>query len=197
VARDARLDRPLDDATLVRRVAEGDADALRALYDRFGRVVYAFALRHTGDSGLAEECTQDAFVALWRSAGSFDPARGTVSTWLLVVARNKAIELLRARRRRPETAPDADIDSLLESDAPGPSDEAERADLSYRVAEALAELPAEQREVVTLAYFDGLTHVEIAEVIGIPLGTVKGRMRLALERLRALTHEVDVHAERA
>lgn len=186
-----------DDVALVRRVADGDADALRILYERFGRIVYAFALRHTRDAGLAEECTQDAFVALWRRASSFDPARAKLSTWLLAVTRNKAIELLRARGRRPEAVHDVDFEAILEDDAPGPSDEVEQTDLSQRVAEALAELPAEQREVVSLAYFDGLTHGEIAEVIGIPLGTVKGRMRLALERLRGLVETYDLDPERA
>ncbi|MDW8337887.1 MAG: sigma-70 family RNA polymerase sigma factor [Thermoleophilia bacterium] len=197
MAAEPRLDRPADDAALVRRVADGDADALRALYERLGRIVYAFALRHTRDASLAEECTQDAFVALWRNARSYDPARAKVSTWLLVVARNKAIELLRARERRPEEVEGVDVDAILTDEAPGPATMAERADLAQRVAEAMAELPAEQREVVTLAYFEGLTHTEIADVIGIPLGTVKGRMRLALARLRALVEEVDLHPERA
>ncbi|MFO7571813.1 MAG: sigma-70 family RNA polymerase sigma factor [Gaiellaceae bacterium] len=186
-----------EDAALVARVAGGDADALRILYERFGRIVYAFALRHTRDPGLAEECTQDAFVVLWRRADAFDPARAKLTTWLLVVTRNKAIELLRARSRRPVAVDDVDYESILEDTGPGPSEVAEESDLSQRVAEALAELPAEQREVVSLAYFDGLTHDEIARVIGIPLGTVKGRMRLALERLRGLVDTYDLHPERA
>lgn len=193
---DTRIGSDAGEAALVRRVAEGDAEALRVLYDRLGRIVYSFALKHTRDPGLAEECTQDAFVALWRRAGSFDPARAKLSTWLLVVTRNKAIELLRSRGRRAEAVHDAEIETVLEDDAPGPADALEHADLSQRVAEALAELPAEQREVVLLSYFDGLSHGEIAEVIGIPLGTVKGRMRLALDRLRGLIDAYDLHPER-
>jgi RNA polymerase sigma-70 factor (ECF subfamily) len=185
-----------DDSVLVRRVAAGDADALRILYDRFGRIVYAFALRLTRDPGLAEECTQDAFVALWRRASSFDPARAKLSTWLLAVTRNKAIELLRARGRRPEAPLDIDFEGTLEDAVDAPSDAIEQKDLAGRVAEALAELPHEQREVVSLAYFDGLSHSEIAEVIGAPLGTVKGRMRLALERLRGVVDTYDLYPER-
>jgi RNA polymerase sigma-70 factor (ECF subfamily) len=194
---DTRIGSDAEEAALVRRVADGDAEALRVLYERLGRIVYAFALTYTRDPGLAEECAQDAFVALWRRARSFDPARAKLATWLLVVTRNKAIELVRARGRRPEAVQDAAVAELMEDDGLGPSASLERADVSQRVAEALAELPAEQREVVLLAYFDGLTHAEIAEVIGIPLGTVKGRMRLALERLRGLVDTYDLHPERA
>lgn len=181
----------LDDVQLMQRVADGDADALRSLYERYGRIVYSFALRHTRDAGMAEECTQDAFLVLWRRASTFDPARAKLTTWLLTITRNRAIELVRQRSRRPDPVSEVS----LAGSAPDPSAVAVESDQSQRVAEALAELPPEQREVVSLAYFDGLSHTEIAELIGAPLGTVKGRMRLALSRLRALVDQYDLHPE--
>lgn len=181
-------DKAAVDAAAVRRVAAGDATALAELYERYGRVVHAFAYRITGDAGAAEECTQDVFVALWRRAADFDPARARLSTWLVAVARNRAIELVRRRARRPEPAAEVE----LPGSAPDPSDLLAVADEAQRVAEAVAELPEAQLEVLRLSYFDGLTHAEIAEVIGIPLGTVKGRMRLALERLRGLAEAYDL-----
>lgn len=180
--------RAVEDAALVRRVAGGDADALRILYERYGRIVYSFGFRITGDATLSEECVQDVFVALWRRAASFDPRRARLTTWLFVVARNRAIELVRQRSRRAE--PQADVEP--EGAAPDPSELVAGADEAQRVAEAMAELPEEQLEVLRLSFFDGLSHSEIAEAIGIPLGTVKGRMRLALERMRGVADAYDL-----
>lgn len=188
----ARVSTHAEDLALVRRVAAGDADALRLLYERFGRIVYAFAYRFVRDPGLAEECTQDVFLALWRRAAGFDPSRAKLSTWLLAVTRNRAIELGRQRSRRPAPAGDAADEAEHDEHAPDPSAVAIEVDRAERVALALSELPAEQREVVVLAYFDQLSHTEIAELIGIPLGTVKGRMRLALERLRGVAETHDL-----
>ena len=190
-------DDPVDDkaaldAAAVARVAEGDAVALRDLYDRYGRVVYSFAYRLTHDATLSEECVQDVFVALWRRAGDFDPTRAKLTTWLFVVARNRAIELGRQKARRPELRDDLEP----AGSSPDPADLIADADESQRVAEAMAELPEEQLAVLRLSYFDGLSHSEIAEVIGIPLGTVKGRMRLALERLRSLSDTSDLQTDR-
>jgi RNA polymerase sigma-70 factor, ECF subfamily len=179
----ARFDeRAESDAGLMRRVAEGDAEALRLLYERYGRLVYSFAYRFTNDSTLSEEATQDTFVSLWRKASGFDPTRARLSTWLFVVARNRAIELGRQKSRRPELRDEIEPDGS----APDPSSLVADADESQRIAEAMAELPPEQFEVLRLSFFDGLSHSEIADVIGIPLGTVKGRMRLALDRMRTL-----------
>jgi len=180
------------DAAAVARVAAGDAVALRELYDRYSRVVYSFAYRLTADPGLAEECVQDVFVALWRRAADFDPNRAKLTTWLFVVARNRAIELGRQRARRPEPR------DVLEpvGFAPDPADLVAVADEAQRVAEAVAELPEDQLEVLRLAYFDGLSHAEVAAVIGAPLGTVKGRVRLALRRLRSLSDTYDLQQER-
>jgi RNA polymerase sigma-70 factor, ECF subfamily len=191
------MDEPLTDekaaadAAAVARVANGDAVALRELYDRYGRVVYSFAYRLTSDSTLSEECVQDVFVALWRRAADFDPTRAKLTTWLFVVARNRAIELGRQKARRPELRDD--LEPIGSS--PDAADLVAVADQAQRVAEAVAELPEEQLEVIRLAYFDGLSHAEIAEVIGVPLGTVKGRVRLALQRLRSLSETSDLPQE--
>jgi RNA polymerase sigma factor (sigma-70 family) len=179
------------DAAAVARVAGGDAVALRELYDRYGRVVYSFAYRLTGDATLSEECVQDVFVALWRRAADFDPKRARLTTWLFTVARNRAIDLGRQKARRPELRDDLET---TES-APDTADLVAVADESQRLAEAMAELPEEQLAVLRLAYFDGLSHAEIAELIGIPLGTVKGRVRLALERLRGLSSHYDLQTD--
>lgn len=181
-------DRARVDAQLVTRVGEGDAEALRLLYDRYGRLVYAFAHRFTNDPTLSEEATQDTFVTLWRKAATFDPTRAKLSTWLFVVARNRAIELGRQKARRPELRDELEP----AGSAPDPSDLVGEADQSQRLAEAMAALPDEQLEVLRLSFFDGLSHSEIAELIGMPLGTVKGRMRLALERMRGLVDGYDL-----
>jgi RNA polymerase sigma factor (sigma-70 family) len=187
----AHDDKAAVDAAAVARIAGGDAVALQELYERYGKVIYSFAYRLTHDTTLSEECVQDVFVALWRRAADFDPTRAKLTTWLFVVARNRAIELGRQKTRRPELRDDLEP----VGSAPDPGDLIATADESQRVAEAMAELPEEQLEVLRLAYFDGLSHSEIAEVIGIPLGTVKGRTRLALERLRSLTETYDLRVE--
>jgi RNA polymerase sigma-70 factor (ECF subfamily) len=176
------------DAAAVARIAGGDAVALKELYDRYGRVVYSFAFRLTNDTTLSEECVQDVFVALWRRAADFDPTRAKLTTWLFVVARNRAIELGRQKARRPELRDELEP----AGSAPDPADLVATADEAQRVAEALAELPEDQLAVLRLSYFDGLSHAEIAELIGLPLGTVKGRMRLALQRLRNLSETHDL-----
>jgi len=184
-------EKPALDAAAMRRLAAGDADALRELYERYGRIIYSFAYRLTRDAGLAEECTQDVFVAVWRRAADYDPERARLTTWMFVVARNRAIELGRGKARRPE--PHADLEP--EGVSPDPGELIATADEAQRVAEAMAELPEAQLEVLRLSFFDGLSHSEIADVIGIPLGTVKGRMRLALDRLRSLAETHDLLLE--
>ena len=179
------------DAAAVRRVAAGDATALSELYARYGRIVYSFAHRLTRDDTLSEECVQDVFVALWRRAADFDPTRAKLTTWLFVVARNRAIELGRQKARRPELRDDLEP----VGSAPDPADLVGVADEAQRLAEAVAELPEDQLEVLRLAYFGGLSHSEIAASTGIPLGTVKGRMRLALGRLRGLVDTYNVQLE--
>jgi RNA polymerase sigma-70 factor (ECF subfamily) len=182
-----------DDAELVRAIGAGDRDALRELYDRFGSILFGTALRVLGDRQSAEECTQDVFVAVWKRASSYDPGRAAVSTWMLTIARNRAVDLVRRRAARPAD-PYADVETSESS--PDAADLVGAAETSHRVAEALAELPRLQREAVVLAYFHGLSHSEIAERLDVPLGTVKGRMRLALDRLRDLAPNYALDAER-
>lgn len=171
----------VDDADAMAAVAAGDQHALRHLYERYGPLAHAVAYRISGDRATAEECTQDAFVALWRRAERFDPARGQVSTWLFAIARNLALSAVRRQRttveldQRSETATTAGPDELVAS-----------ADAAAQLADAMANLPEPQLAVLQLAYFEGLSQSEIAQRLGLPLGTVKGRVRLALERLRML-----------
>lgn len=177
------------EATLVRRLTERDPDALRDAYDRHGAMIFGASLRHLGDHQLAEECTQDTFMALWRHAARIDLDRARLGTWLYVVARNRARSIDRGRQARPAT-PMADVP--VDAEVPDIAELVARADGSRAIADALAALPDEQRQVVTLAYFHGLTQDEIATRLKLPLGTVKGRARLALDRLRTLVDRDDV-----
>jgi RNA polymerase sigma-70 factor, ECF subfamily len=185
---------PIEDDGLVARVADGDTDALRQLYERHGGIVFGLAYRLVGDRQGAEECTQDVFVALWRGAASYDPARSRVSTWLYAITRNRSLDLIRRRAVRPVELMDSPPSRDQSPDASEIAAASERAE---RVSAALAELPEPQLEVLKLAYFEGLSHSEIAERLGIPVGTVKSRVRLALERLRALAPKFALEAERS
>jgi len=179
-----------EDDLLVARCAGGDADALRRLIERHGRAAHALALHIARDPAAAEEITQDAFLRVWRGARRYTP-QGLFRAWLLRVVRHLALDHL--RRRRPPApwsggaaaaagpgfaAPDP-ADPL-----PGPEDQAEAAETGRALASLLAALPPEQRRVVELLYYAGLSHREAARRLGIPLGTLKGRVRLALDRLR-------------
>ena len=179
------LDNGALDATALSRVAAGDGEALRELYGRYGRMIHAIAYRVLRDGPAAEECVQDVFVELWRHAGRYDARRARVSTWLCTIARNRAIDAARARERRP--IPTEEIEPA--GQAEDAADLVAAADEAVRVADALAALPPLQLETVQLAYFDGLSYSEIAERLQIPLGTVKSRMRLALDRLRNVAEE--------
>jgi RNA polymerase sigma-70 factor (ECF subfamily) len=171
-----------DEAPLFARAARGDATALRALYDRFAGRALAVALRLLGARPEAEEIVQETFVEVWRRAGEFDGARGGAASWITAIARNRAIDRLRARgaseRRDLEVGRDA-------PSVPTPLEDVEQRLERERVTAALAELPPEQRTAIDLAYFHGLTQREIAERTGEPLGTVKTRVRLAMEKLAA------------
>ena len=172
-------------------MAAGDDDALGLLYDRFGTAVYSLCLRIVRDAGAAEELTQEVFVRLWRSAASFDVARGTVGTWLLRIAHNLALNEVRRRQSRPVAADDVESEAALAAMAdPEPaSDPAAAATLREQaraVRRALAELPEPQRKAIELAYFGGLSQAEVAAALGDPLGTVKSRIRVGMQRLREL-----------
>lgn len=181
-----------DDALLVRRLEAGDDDALRVLYERYGRLVFGMTYRLLGDRQAAEECTQDVFVSAWRNAQGYKPSRARVSTWLLAIARNRAIDATRRRAARPV---DPREDVWTTEETPDSADLVAQADEAHRVAAAMAELPDAQREAVFLAYFDGLSHTEIAERLELPVGTVKGRIRLALDRLRTIAPDYALRAE--
>ncbi len=175
----------LADEDLMTLVERRDPDAFAVLYDRHGGAAYSLAHRIVGDSELAEDVTQEAYISVWRSGARFDPTRGSVRSWTLGIVRNRAIDALR-RGSGPARKLDFDDDGVLEAEEAEERTEAEaiRRETAGRVRGALGELPAEQSQVIGLAYFGGFTHSEIAEMLGMPLGTVKGRMRLGLEKVR-------------
>jgi RNA polymerase sigma-70 factor (ECF subfamily) len=158
-----------------------DPRALRATYDACSGRVMAVALRLLGDRGEAEDVVQETFLELWRRAERYDPARASVATWAVVIGRSRALDRLRARSSAARAAhAEASSPSLP---TPAPLELAERREARARVAAALAELPPEQREALELAHFDGLSQSEIAARTGLPLGTVKTRVRLAMAKL--------------
>jgi RNA polymerase sigma-70 factor, ECF subfamily len=172
------------DSQLIERVAGGDRDAFTELYRRFGRPVLAMAQRQLGDSGRAEEAAQETFAAVWRSARSYRPERGSGSAWLYAVARHAIID--RARQRRE---PAAELPEGVSVEA-GPEEQAEIAWLAWRVHAALERLPERERVVLELAYWSGLSQSEIASYLDVPLGTVKTRTRTGLSRLSGMLEEV-------
>jgi RNA polymerase sigma-70 factor, ECF subfamily len=180
----------LADEDLMPLVERKDPAAFEIVYDRHGGAAYSLAYRIVGSSVVAEEVTQEAFLSVWRSGARFDRARGSVRTWLLGVVRNRAIDVLRRESGRAPTV-SLELDSVPEQESrfEATAAEALRREAGREVRGALTELPEDQLKVVQLAYFGGLSHSEIAEVLGMPLGTVKGRMRLAMEKMRATLAE--------
>jgi RNA polymerase sigma-70 factor (ECF subfamily) len=175
-----------DDEALLARIRRGESEALGLLYDRHARVALAVAYRVLGEHGAAEDVVQEAFLAVWRRVDSFDSSRGTVRSWLLTIVRNGAVD--RRRGRHARVLQDAALDDVAFRLATSGEETFEAVATSVeaeRVRDALSLLPPDQREAIELAYFGGLTHHEIAERTGAPLGTVKGRMRLGLHKLRA------------
>jgi len=175
-----------EDTALIRRIVDADETALGALYDRWVRSLYSLVLHLLKDPDEAEDVVEETFWQAWRKADSYEPSKGAVSTWLLTIGRRKALDRLRARKRnREDPIQDERGFSDLRSTSPDPGSEAEGSELREHVRAALRELPEEQREVLELGYFSGLSQAEIAERTGQPLGTVKTRMRLAMQKLRA------------
>ena len=168
------------DTELLVRVADRDYEAFEQLYHRYVRSVFGLALRRLRDRQRAEDAVQETFSAVWRSAGSYRPDRGPAAPWLYAVARNAIIDRLRARSEPPGELPET------ASAEPGPAERAEASYVSWRVHRALEELPTREREVLELAYWSGLSQSEVAEFLGIPLGTVKTRTRSALTKLADL-----------
>jgi RNA polymerase sigma-70 factor (ECF subfamily) len=169
------------DEVVMLRAQGNDPRAFEVLYDRHHSAVYALALRILGDHALAADATQEAFISLWRNRARYDSHRGQVKWWLMRIARNRAIDL---QRRNRDVVP-RDPGVFEQQVAPGAPEDAVAAEASRRqVAQLLKRLPGEQRQVIELAYFAGLTHAEITRRLGVPLGTIKGRIRLAQAKLR-------------
>lgn len=184
------------DASVVARMATGDERALAELYDRHGALVFSLAHSILGDAADAEEATADVFLQVWRAAATFDASRASVAAWLSMVARSRALDRVRARKRRERTlqtatflAPQGD---MVHGTAPAAADRtAEAGEVGARVRAVLRELPESQRRCLELAFFEGLTHSEIAHALGEPLGTVKTRIRTAMDKLRVSLRAYD------
>ncbi|HEU4763459.1 MAG TPA: sigma-70 family RNA polymerase sigma factor [Gemmatimonadales bacterium] len=177
----------LDDQALVLRMASGDEQVVGQLYDRYGPVLYATAYRITGESADAEEVVMDAFAQAWRDAARYDPRRGSVGAWLMTITRTRALDLVRSRGRRARTLEELTADpTALMPALPGgdPVEATERNERRRQLGAALQTLSAPQRQAVELAFYGGLSHSEIAERLDEPLGTVKTRVRLGLQKLR-------------
>lgn len=182
--------RSLDDESLVRLIRQAHGEALGELYDRYSRLVFSLALNSVGDPETAEEVTQDVFLRVWQRAGQFRPDRGKVTTWLTSITRHRAIDQLRRRAVRPErhSVGWAEVPLRSEPLANGPEEATVLALERERVRAAVADLPEEQQEALALAYFAGLSQSQIAEALGLPLGTAKTRIRLGMQKLRQALH---------
>jgi RNA polymerase sigma-70 factor, ECF subfamily len=175
----------LADEELMPLIGDKDPEAFEVFYDRHGGVAFSLAYRILGDRTAAEDCIQEAFISIWRSGARFDHTRGSVRSWTLSIVRNRAIDTLRSKAgKAPKLT--FDDDAILES-RPAEEltdDEAMRHETATEVRGALSQLPGEQSKVIQLAYFGGFSQSEIAGMLNVPLGTVKGRMRLGLEKIR-------------
>ena len=176
--------RASSDVELLARVRNKDEAALAALYDRFGGLVLTVALRVVGEREVAEEIMQDTFLRCWNGAETYQPSRGQVSSWLMSIARNRSIDVLRSRGHRARLHERASLDAAGDVGDPSAPDDIEAIATRQAVAAALATLPIAQRRVVELAYYGGLSQSEIAKHLGEPLGTVKSRTRAAMDQLR-------------
>jgi RNA polymerase sigma-70 factor (ECF subfamily) len=177
------------DRSLLERIARGDDAALELLYDSYSAVLYALAYRIAGERSDAEEIVLDSFAQAWREAGRFRSERGSVIAWLSMICRSRALDLVRARGRRAKltasaAAADPELPPAMGGTGPGGDRDLERMERRKVVADAVRGLSAPQRQAIELAYYGGLSHSQIAEQLGEPLGTVKTRVRLAMEKLR-------------
>jgi RNA polymerase sigma-70 factor (ECF subfamily) len=171
-------EKTISDKELVARVRAGDQNAMGALYDRYSPLVYAVGLRVLADTGAAEDVLQEVFMQLWRNPTRFDASRGSLGAWLAVIARNRAIDALRKRRY------ESDIEDVIVSVEPDLASEADRSRAAKNVRDVLNGMHPAQRHALEMAFFEGLTHTEIAAKIGEPLGTIKTRIRAGLLALR-------------
>jgi RNA polymerase sigma-70 factor, ECF subfamily len=180
-----------DDAVLMRLIAHSKTEALSVLYDRYARLVYGLALQATGEPASAEEVTQDTFLRAWENAATYQSEKGKVSTWLASIARNRSIDLMRRKQARRENT-QVSLDEPPSFTLQGNENVENEVDLRSKqraVRRALAQLPEDQRKALALAYFRGMTHEQIAESLGQPLGTVKTRIRLGMQKLRLCLQE--------
>ncbi len=173
------------DLELAEALAAGEVDAMAQLYDRYGTLAYSVSVRILGDPGKAEDVVQDAFLKLWHSASRFDSHRGSLRTWVITAVRNRSIDYLRGRSAHERQEREIPMETEACGAGSDPWREVAASIERDAIRDALASLPAEQRQAVELAYFGGYSHREIAEMIRVPLSTVKGRMRLALEKLHS------------
>ena len=176
-----------EDRDCLRRLAAGDSDAAGHLYDRHARAMYSLVLRIVADEGDAEDVVQEVFAQAWRQAVRYDPSRGAVGAWLLMMARTRAIDRLRAGSRR--RARETEVEAAGSAPGPGPLEGAVAGETRRHVLRAMEELTDVQRRALELAYFEGMTHTEVAAALGEPLGTIKTRIRQGMlhlkERLQA------------
>ena len=195
-ARTRYVDTDLADRDLVRRMIEGDQEAVAILYTRYATPAFSLALRVAGDRESAEEIVQEAFVRVWRHAATFDPDRGRFASWLLSIIHNLAVNELRRRRSRPQATTDADeMLSLIPESAPGPEEAVWAGVRNRALRAALTQLPPAQRQAIELAFLKGLTQMEIADQLGDPLGTVKTRIRLGMQKMSRLLAAQGITAE--
>jgi RNA polymerase sigma-70 factor (ECF subfamily) len=181
----------LSDEALLALASRSDEAALGELYDRYGRIAYGLALRILRDRALAEDAVQEAFLAVWRSAGSFLAEQGKPSTWILTLVHRRAVDLVRREERRRAEP----LDELVQPTGEATDEEAWLRAQRQVVQEALRKLPADQREALELAYYGGFTQSELAERLGQPLGTIKSRMFTGLKRLRELLAEAGLDVD--
>jgi RNA polymerase sigma-70 factor, ECF subfamily len=183
----------LEDEALIRLLTQQDVRALDALYARYSRPVFSLALKILGDREVVEEVVQEVFLRLWTRAASFDPQRGKLLSWLLTITHHRAVDELRRRRSQPEMDGLQEQLASAEEPASDPSETYAHVENREAIQRALAQLPENQRKPIEMAYYGGLTQVEIAQALHEPLGTIKTRMRLGMQKLRVLlAGEVDV-----
>jgi len=185
---------PASDRAIVARIHAGDPGALDEVYQRYARAVHSLAFRIVRDAATAEDVTQEVFLKLWRQPDSYNPERGALGSWLLSVAHNRAIDVIRRKRVReesplPETRESAEVISDGSADLSEVAGVKEAADAVRR---ALQKIPANQREAIEMAFFQGKTHAEISAELGEPLGTAKTRIRLGMRKLRTILEEEGV-----
>lgn len=169
---------------LLGQIADKNEGALGELYDRTSSLVYGLALRMVREQFTAEDITQDVYMQIWRRANTFDPARGTVLSWLVTIARSRALDRLRSSRAISDRQSDSEELETFRSPGPDPEDDTSESERAQHVRRFLFQLPPDQRKVIELAFFDGFSHSEIASRTGLPLGTVKTRIRCGMTRLR-------------